>query len=394
MSDARPPAVILGGGATAVPIIRHLSDQGIEVIALGKEGDPGRWSRFGRFFALEAGDNVQRHWLDWLEESAPPDAIVLAASDHGVELIARHRTRLEERGLRAMELNDEAALAMLDKQRTYEIADRASIPAPRSLPLESEADVELALATLRYPFALKPIHSHLFHRHFRDKLLRVADDDEFRQAFARTSELGLAMLATEVIEGPDGNICTYCTYLDENSNPLGEFTKRRPRQFPAHHGTGTLHVSDWIPDAVELGRRFCEAAELRGLASVEFKRDERDGELKLIECNYRFLNSTPNLVGSGFDIITVAYNRLAGLPLPSLEYRRGLHTLNPLDDFRAFLEYRRDGDLKTHEWLRSVLHRPTNFTVWRWDDPGPTLGWHRDRARNVTRRLIQRAARR
>ena len=37
-----------------------------------------------------------------------------------------------------------------------------------------------------------------------------------------------------------------------------------------------------------MGKRFLESIGYRGIGSAEFKRDERDGELKLIELNPRY----------------------------------------------------------------------------------------------------------
>src|SRR5438105_868251 len=76
-----------------------------------------------------------------------------------------------------------------------------------------------------------------------------------------------------------------------SSAPLFEFTKRVIRRFPAMTGTACYAITDRIPEAAELGNRLFRHVALRGLANVEFKRDVRDGTLKLIECNARFTAS-------------------------------------------------------------------------------------------------------
>jgi D-aspartate ligase len=42
-------------------------------------------------------------------------------------------------------------------------------------------------------------------------------------------------------------------------------------------------VTRWRPEVAEAGLRFLRAIGPRGMAHAEFKRDSRDGELKLIE---------------------------------------------------------------------------------------------------------------
>ena len=54
---------------------------------------------------------------------------------------------------------------------------------------------------------------------------------------------------------------------------------------------------------------------------------------------------------------------------------------NPMADTRALLAHRRRGELTLLGWLRSLLRRQ-HFSVFRLDDPMPTLGYH---AREVVR---------
>ena len=41
LSATSPPAIILGGGGTALPVARSLGDAGIPVYALGSQSDSG-----------------------------------------------------------------------------------------------------------------------------------------------------------------------------------------------------------------------------------------------------------------------------------------------------------------------------------------------------------------
>ena len=64
-------------------------------------------------------------------------------------------------------------------------------------------------------------------------------------------------------------------------------------------GTACYHVTDWIPEAAELGTQLFAHVGLRGLANVEFKQDPRDGQYKLIECNARFVASNGLVSAAG-----------------------------------------------------------------------------------------------
>src|ERR1019366_6213084 len=133
----------------------------------------------------------------------------------------------------------------------------------------------------------------------------------------------------------------------------------------------TYHVTAWQPDVAELGLRFFQDLGLRGLAFVEFKRDGRDGQLKLIECNARFGLATSQVRRAGIDLPVLAYNRLTGRADPPLgRFRDGVHLWFPREDFKTYRQYRAAGQLSTTQWLLSLAHLQ-HTPVMAWDDPGP-----------------------
>jgi D-aspartate ligase len=382
-----PPAVVLGGTVTALSVARSLWEAGISVYVLDRRDSPVRVSRQRAGFVDVSGSDTQGRMLDWLQR-APAGAVVLAAGDDGLELIARHRADLVRRGLLPMEANDDVLLAMLDKRRTYELANAHGIATPNTVPLGSIADVENVADELAYPCVLKPTHSHLFQFRANSaaKALVIGGPTELRVEFERLQALGVEMLVTEVICGPNDEFVSYYSYIDNDGTPLLQFTKRKIRQYPPGFGIGTYHATTHDPEVADLGRRFFEAVGVRGLGNVEFKRDGRDGRLKLIECNARFTASNELIRRSGVDLALFAYNRLAGRPTPPVDvYRDDMHLWEPVNDTRAFLVYRRHGELTFAEWMRSLACRQC-FPVARLSDPLPALVRHAEKITGVGRR--------
>lgn len=370
---APPPAVLLGGAHNAVSAARSLAATGVRVFALGHADDPAARSRACTFVDVGNGSGRTERCLAWLGNGAP-DAVVLACDDGALELVARHRALLEEMGHRPMEANDEVVLAMLDKQRTYELARRAGIPTPAVASLPDRDAAVRAAATLRYPCGLKPLHAHVARRAgVARKLIVVDDAEELLDAYDQLSALGVETLATELIPGGDDRLCSYYSYLDADGRPLLHLTKRKFRQWPPHTGTGCYQITHWNPELAELGLRFFQAIGLRGLAHAEFKRDPRDGSYRLIECNHRFTAAIEQVRIAGIDLALLSYNRVAGRPLPPLEgCRDGVRLWDPVEDVRALIAYRREGALTVRGWARSLAHRQ-HFSLLRADDPGPTL---------------------
>ncbi len=364
----------------AVSVARSLGRMGVAVHAVGDAAwDPIQASRHCSSFVDLGADTIEAR-LDWLEQRAPRPAVLLPCDDDGLELVALHRPRLLEFGYRPVEANDDVLLAMLDKHRTYELARLAGVPSPRTVTVREEADVERAVAEIGFPCALKPLHSHLFAQHFsaRTKVWEVCTEAELRETLGRMVALGLEMLATEILPGGDDSFFSYYSYLDEHGEPLFHFTKWKLRQYPVRFGLATYHASRWDEETAQVGLRFFRGVGLRGIGNVEFKRDPRDGVLKLIECNHRFTAANELVRAAGIDVARLAYCRLAGLPPPRLDgFRDGVYLWNPVEDVRALLDYRRRGDLTVAAWARSLL-RPQRFPLLDLRDPGPSLrNWSR-----------------
>lgn len=392
-SLGRPPAVLIGGESIALSVGRSLGESGVPVYALGHETDPVRHSRHcTAFVEVGSGATGQQRSLDWLRHSGAKGAVILPCSDDGLELVARNRAELARLGYRPIEADDRVVLDMLNKARTYELADRIGVDRPRTITVAGTDDLDEATRQLAFPCALKPLRSHVFARHFglEQKVLLAESPAELRTAVERTLSLGLEMLVTEIVPGPEDAYHTYYSYLEDGGRPLFEFTKRKLRQWPVGFGLPCYHVSDWNEEVAQTGLAFLRGVGVRGVASVEFKRDERDGRLKLIECNHRFSRSTEFLRLCGVDQAVIAYERAAGGEVPLIApYRRGLHMWHPVEDVRAFRARHRRGELGFGEWVGSLAHRQ-HFLVLDWHDPKPSLAVNWRRARNAARKLAGR----
>src|SRR5947209_13816408 len=213
-----PPAVLLGGERIAVSAARSIAALGASVHALGDKNDPIQWSNAcSQFVPVGSKGNVLERYLHWLDHEAPEGAVVLPCDDEGIELVARHRARLAERGLRAIEGDDDVMLAMLDKQRTVELAREAGVPTPRTAQPAGDAELRAVADEFAYPCALKPVSSYLFAARFGvlKKVVMVHDREELIREYSALFELGVPMQVTEVIPGPDTAYSSLYSYLDE-----------------------------------------------------------------------------------------------------------------------------------------------------------------------------------
>ena len=386
------PAVLLGGSVTTLSVARALGAAGVPVTILsdGVTDCLARRSRFcDRYVHYERSDPVPARWLEWLGGQGP--AVLLPCCDMGAEFVARHRPQLLGLGHLPTEANDDAVLVMLDKQRTYDVAANLGIGAPRTVTAHSHEDAEQATQLgLAYPCAVKPTSSDLLLRRvpgFRHpKGAVVHDAEELHSYLDALLAAEVGGLVTEVIPGSDDRYCSYYTYIDEHGEPLVHFTKRKPRQYPIGFGLGTFHLTAWLADVAETGLRFFQGIGVRGFANIEFKRDERDGELKVIECNPRFTMANGLAARAGADFALLAYDRVLGHERPPIvTFRDGLSLWFPREDVRALRCYRAKGELTTGAWLRSLARVP-QFPTFSWRDPLPAVAGARGTLRQWWRR--------
>jgi len=374
---AIPPIIIAGGDTNALSIAWSLGRAGVEIYAINAPGALVKYSRFCKWIEIARGSGtLQEDWAAYLlgsESEHLRGSILLAASDVVIELIATHRQQLSKK-FRLDLSNPAAQLCMLNKLCTYRAARAVGVPTPKFWVADTREQIWNLKDDLVFPLILKPILSHEFKDKFNcAPFMQARRFDEALDAFDAVSNAGIKTFLVEVIPGPDDKLCSYYTYLDESGQNLFDYTKRIIRRFPINMGAGVYHITDNVADIKELSLKLFRHVGLRGIANAEFKLDERDNQLKLIECNARFTAADCLLTASGLNLSLFVYNRLTGRPqqVPKT-YRLGLRLWHPLRDYMAYRQLNKMGLLTFRDWVRSVL-RPQIFPIFRWYDPLPAI---------------------
>lgn len=375
--DTSTPVILLGGRGNTLSIARNLGRLGVSIRVSGATGCIGMNSRYCcESFPVGSDQSTHEFWRDLLLSSRRDldGHIVFALCDDSVEFLLDHHEALRERYI----LDDfvpQLRRDMLDKKRTLELAEQAGIPVPRSWMADDLEDLEKIRDELRFPAMVKPIHSHLFAPIMGCKLFIIEDSfDEVVEKVKLARQHDLQVMVVEMIPGPDDLLCSYFTYIDASGHSLFHYTKRVLRRFPVNRGGACYHITEWIPETAELGRRFFDAIGWRGMANIEFKRDVRDGKLKVIEVNPRFTAAHRLIVESGAPIDIMVYCSLTGQEVPTFEsYMQDLRMWNPPRDFMAFRELNKRGKLSLSNWLHSVFFYKKILPVFSLSDPIPSF---------------------
>jgi predicted ATP-grasp superfamily ATP-dependent carboligase len=389
-----PPAILVGGQANALAVARSLGRRRIPVYLLNRPDECVRYSRFATFLRLPEEGSPETAWARYLTgpESEPlRGAVLLACSDDGIELIATYRNILKPK-FRLDQSNVAAQWCMLNKLTTYEAATAAGVPTPRFRPAPTRQLALRAVEELSFPLLVKPHFSHLYQRRFGRKCVLASSVTEMLAAYDAAKAGGVNVLLVEFVPGTPDRTWSYYTYLDESGKPLYEFVKRVLRRFPADTGYACFEISDHQPQVRELSLRLLRHVRLRGVANVEFKRDERDDCFKLIECNARFSGATCLLAACGIDNALLVYNRIVGRPhqLPVRSARR-VCLWYPYEDFLAFRRLWQAGRLTWFGWLQSLARRRI-LPSFQWSDPVPSLVKELRRLKSALARRVNRLA--
>lgn len=179
------------------------------------------------------------------------------------------------------------------------------------------------------------------------------------------------VILQEVIEGPDTNHFKYCSYTTSSGEILAEFTLQKIRQNPIHFGVGAVVESIHKPELIGTGRKLFSNIGYTGIGSAEFKLDNRDGKLKLIEVNPRYWqqNYLATVCGMNFPYLNYL-DLLQESPKAIRDFISGIKWVNRYMDFDSFIKYKKEGILTFSEW-RKTLKGKKIYPDFAWDDPLP-----------------------
>ncbi len=284
------PAVVVGAaGGVALGVIRDLGHEGVPVVAVGPvERDAALRSRY----AVPAHCGIphfnEERVVDDLVAIARKigrKAVLFAAEDDYVAVVSRHIRVLREHYFIPM-LDWDHMEKVIDKVQQFELARNAGVEVPATAVIRSEAHLEEAAQSVAFPAVLKPSALHLLYIRKGVKVIHVPSRDNLAEAYRRISFCG-SVLLQEVIPGPDEDVTLSGAYHDAHSRPLAVFTGHKLRQHPRGFGNTRAGESRWSDELADVTLKLLAAVPYYGCSDVEFKRDARDGRLKLMAINPR-----------------------------------------------------------------------------------------------------------
>ena len=307
-----PALVVDVGWVSGLAAIRSLGRAGVRVLALDhRKSALGFRSRYAQPVVCPDPQDEDAFvaFLAELGKGLEAQAPVFPTHDEPLNAIARAADRLGERFLYPFPPWE--TLSRIQSKRSQLVAaERAGIAVPRWVAPGSAAEAQDAARELGYPVLVKPSSTEGFKRRFGRQAFRCENEAELERAYAEAAEYD--PLVQEVVPGGDEALHSLGSYLAADGAPLGLFCGRKLRQTPPGVGTCRVGEAVWVEEVVEQGLALLRALEHRGLSQVEFKRDPRDGTLRLMEVNPRLWQWHGLAAACGVDLPRIAYDDLTG----------------------------------------------------------------------------------
>lgn len=385
------PAVVLGLSPTGLYAVRELGRAGVPVLGVSREWQPGCTSKYLVGCIVESDEAFRLQRLMAHFPASGPRPVLIPTSDHDIEFITRHADTLSQRFVFQPSYATDTVQTLLTKERFYALCEAQGVAYPRlwrCLPHE--------LASLRnsitFPCMIKPSRIHdIKHLMAGQKGWIAENTSAFDRLVAQIPQAAGVLLLQEIVPGPESAITLHATYVDHAGAFLQPISGRKLRQFPPGFGSASLAVSEQQNESRDIARQLLGALDYSGIAAAEFKRDPRDGQLKIIEINARPSLWFALATGAGQRLTLAAYHDLAGTGqlLPERVQTDGVLWRYALKDMYSALYYRfRKGfvlptpDISVAGGVRSRV-----YAVFATDDPKPMVAEWMHFVRKALRRI-------
>jgi len=359
--------LILGMGPTGIGILRSLrqyDDLAIFGAVMDRRAEKGQFSKFCTMLywpdpKLDA-IGFQKKFLDWA--ALREKVVVFATRDDEVYWLAANSNVLPSNILYYRNPL-QSILRLMDKNKSVHLVKSCGIKTPDSYKIGKR---QLKIPnSFRYPGIIKPIN--LPFDRFPHKNMVVYNIKEIETVLKDYPSLNGSAIFQEYVIGGDEQVYQ-CTFLvGHDGDVLGSIEFRKMRQYPVGRGIASFGYTIPLPELPRLGAVLAKRSNVKGLFSIEFKRDHRNNQWTFIEANLRMPGY--NSVFSKTDVslarvyIYDLLNEYSGTL--RLENRKKVYWMREELDLANVLK----GDVSTgyFAWLKD-LKKTDVFTFWDFKD--------------------------
>lgn len=371
-------AIIIEGHVQGLSNTRSLGAAGVPVIVVDTGGNcVAKHSKYCTEFhkcpAYESDDLAD--FLVELARNKKLDGwLLLPSNDHAVLTLSRNKSRLEEfYKLITPDLN--IIENIYDKSRLLEKARAVAVPVPCTFYAQ---DADITDFALNFPVITRGRFGLDFYKAAGRKAFLASDIEELREqlAFIERHISAPNTLTQELIPDDGTNktisFCAFCVAGDIKTFWMGE----KLREHPVRFGTATFARSVYVEECYSQSIPLLKALNYTGVCEVEYLKDPRDGQYKLIEINARTWLWVELARACGVDLAKLAYEYVNGIDSQyPQKYETGLCWINPFTDVAYAAKSVFKGQLNPIKYVKTLLKRKKANALFVRDDVKPGLAY-------------------
>lgn len=370
------PVIILDAFETALGVARSLGKEGIKSYCFDFKKDICFYSRYAKGILVPHPLDEEKEFLEYLIDFSKRfncKPALFITSDHFLKCVSKNFELLSEHCL--VNISDKKIIENItNKYLLYLKCKEIGIEVPKTICINSNTDLT-EFDDLAYPVLIKGMDVNKWRKYIdgsrkgfvvktKDELIKISDEIRSKN---------VDVIVQEIIKGPDKNHFKTCVYYNLEGKQLLNFTLRKLIQNPVHFGVGAIVESIDYPELRDSGTKLFDSLNYRGVGSAEFKLDDRDGKLKLIEINPRYWQQNYLSTRCGMNFPLIDYLELTGQNPEKIQtFYTGIKWVNRYMAFDSFLAYRKEGIINYNKWLKLKKGKKV-YSDYIFKDPVPML---------------------
>jgi predicted ATP-grasp superfamily ATP-dependent carboligase len=233
----------------------------------------------------------------------------------------------------------ETVESMVIKTKFYRSLHNSGIPYPETFDPTETSLTELA-RSVTFPVYVRPAQTLLFSQYFRGKGFVARTRREMLHYIELTQKHHVDVMVQQIIPGPTENGYIVKGYFTRHGALNVLITKQKVWQ-PSMFANSSISVTIPRAHVAAFSHPFLTwmiHRRYRGLFGAEFKRDARDGTVKLLEVNARSTGDSFMGRVCGADDIFAAYCDALENVIPSRDkYQVGVHYINEVASLQTIV---------------------------------------------------------
>lgn len=358
LSPTRPVgAIVVGGCFQGLGIVRSLGRHNVPVCIIDDERSISRFSRYATYAVQVANLRDERETVNTVLEVGRRFGlegwVLYPTRDETVAAFSRYRSELMEQ-FRVPTPDWDVIRWAWDKRNTYRLAGELGIPAPRTWYPQDLSELEKIEVDL--PLVIKPAIKEHFIYATKAKAWRANTRQDLVERFQQAAALvgpGEVMIQ-ELIPGDGQQQFSYCAFF-KDGRAVGSMVAQRLRQHPPEFGRASTFVRTIeLPILESLSERILQAIDYYGLVELEYKRDLRDGQYKLLDINARTWGYHSLGQQAGVDFPYLLFSDQVGEALEACKAQAGVRWVRLVTDLATGAVEIMDGHLGLRTYLQSL----------------------------------------